>query len=310
MNRLSSIISILILSVSIAMISCSSSGDEAEAEMESYGFAYDLTAPDADYELPDDLDEISGISWYNHNKLACIQDEKGIIYLFDEVTEGISGSYPFARHGDYEDITVYQDTAWVLKSNGTIYKVTNFAGSGRETFIIPTALSSRNDTEGMAYDISEKVLLISCKNEPSIDGKERFDGFRAIYRFEANDNKLEEKPGYLIDPEWFNDLAENTYVKRVSLSLVRKLQLARNNIFNPSGLAIHPLEDDLYVISAFPGRLIVMKRDGSVSHIKTLDKRIFRQPEGISFSSGGDLYISNEGDNGRGNILKFKYQPE
>jgi hypothetical protein len=53
-----------------------------------------------------------------------------------------------------------------------------------------------------------------------------------------------------------------------------------------------------------------MKRDGSVSHIKTLDKRIFRQPEGISFSSGGDLYISNEGDNGRGNILKFKYQPE
>jgi len=309
MNRLPSIISILILSVSIAMISCSSSGDEAEAEMESYGFAYDLTAPDADYELHDDLDEISGISWYSHNKLACIQDEKGIIYLFDEVTGEITGSYPFARHGDYEDIAIYHDTAWVLKSNGTIYKVINFAGSGRETFIIPTALSTRNDTEGMAYDIIEKVLLIACKNVPSIDEKEKFDGFRAIYHFGANDNKLEEKPEYLIDTEWFNNSTENTYFKRVSLSLARKLQLAKNNVFNPSGLAIHPLKGDLYVISAFPGKLIIMKRDGSVSHIKTLDKRIFRQPEGISFSSEGDMYISNEGINGRGNILKFKYQP-
>ncbi len=277
--------------------------------MESYGFAYDLTAPDADYELHDDLDEISGISWYSHNKLACIQDEKGIIYLFDEVTGEITGSYPFARHGDYEDIAIYYDTAWVLKSNGTIYKVTNFAGSGRETFIIPTALSTRNDTEGMAYDIIEKVLLIACKNVPSIDEKEKFDGFRAIYHFGANDNKLEEKPEYLIDTEWFNNSTENTYFKRVSLSLARKLQLAKNNVFNPSGLAIHPLKGDLYVISAFPGKLIVMKRDGSVSHIKTLDKRIFRQPEGISFSSEGDMYISNEGINGRGNILKFKYQP-
>ena len=310
MTRLLINICILILTVPGVMNSCSTAGHDAISAQRAQKLAYDINSPDTDYELQPILREISGISWYRENKIACIQDEKGIIYLFDEVTEGISGSYPFARHGDYEDITVYQDTAWVLKSNGTIYKVTNFAGSGRETFIIPTALSSRNDTEGMAYDISEKVLLISCKNEPSIDGKERFDGFRAIYRFDANDNKLEEKPGYLIDPEWFNDLAENTYVKRVSLSLARKLQLARNNIFNPSGLAIHPLEDDLYVISAFPGRLIVMKRDGSVSHIKTLDKRIFRQPEGISFSSGGDLYISNEGDNGRGNILKFKYQPE
>ena len=310
MTRLLFNICILILTVPGVMNSCSTAGHDAISAQRAQKLAYDINSPDTDYELQPILREISGISWYRENKIACIQDEKGIIYLFDEVTEGISGSYPFARHGDYEDITVYQDTAWVLKSNGTIYKVTNFAGSGRETFIIPTALSSRNDTEGMAYDISEKVLLISCKNEPSIDGKERFDGFRAIYRFDANDNKLEEKPGYLIDPEWFNDLAENTYVKRVSLSLARKLQLARNNIFNPSGLAIHPLEDDLYVISAFPGRLIVMKRDGSVSHIKTLDKRIFRQPEGISFSSGGDLYISNEGDNGRGNILKFKYQPE
>ncbi|MEZ4996324.1 MAG: hypothetical protein R2758_02180 [Bacteroidales bacterium] len=124
--------------------------------MESYGFAYDLTAPDADYELPDDLDEISGISWYNHNKLACISRMRRNNLPLLMKTEGISGSYPFARHGDYEDITVYQILLWVLKSNGTIYKVTNFAGSGRETFIIPTALSSRNDTEGMAYDISEK----------------------------------------------------------------------------------------------------------------------------------------------------------
>ena len=101
MNRLSSIISISILSASLVLSSCSHSGDEAYPEMEGYGFAYDLTAPDAHYELHDDLYEISGISWYSHNKLACIQDEKGIIYLFDEVTGKISDSYPLAKNGDY-----------------------------------------------------------------------------------------------------------------------------------------------------------------------------------------------------------------
>ena len=32
------------------------------------------------------------------------------------------------------------------------------------------------------------------------------------------------------------------------------------------------------------------------------------QAEGISFEEDGDMYISNEGGDGKGNILKFKHK--
>ncbi len=41
--------------------------------------------------------------------------------------------------------------------------------------------------------------------------------------------------------------------------------------------------------------------------IKQLDKKTFRQPEGICFDPEGNLFISNEGQGGKANILIFKY---
>lgn len=312
MTRLFSNITVFILAVFSVLNSCSTVGQDVDATPGSQGFAYDITSPDTAYQLEQILREISGISWYRQNKIACIQDEQGIIFLSDEEAGEISDSYPFGKDGDYEDIAVYHDTAWVLKSNGTIYKVTNFTGDNRKTFIYPTPLSARNDTEGLAYDVSENNLLIACKNQPAIKGKDELTGFKAIYRFGVYNNKLEEQPAYLIDPERFNDFEETGYFKRISLNLAKKLRLTENTVFNPSGVAIHPIEDELYIISATPtpGKLIIMNRDGNIRQIETLDKRTFRQPEGICFSPEGDLYISNEGKKGRGNILKFKYNPE
>lgn len=292
------------------MNSCSTAGHDAISAQRAQKLAYDINSPDTDYELQPILREISGISWYRENKIACIQDEKGIIFLFDEETGEISDSYSFGKHGDYEDIATDRDTAWVLESNGTIYKVTNFTADNREIFIYKTPLSTRNDTEGLAFDARKNNLIIACKNQPSIKEKLKLTGYKAIYRFRTSDNKLKEKPEYLIDSKWFKDFEETKYFKKVSLDLAKKLQLAENTVFNPSGLAIHPLEDDIYIISTTPGRLIVMNRNGKIKYIEALDKSIFRQPEGICFSPEGDLYISNEGNNGRGNILKFKYRPK
>ena len=46
-------------------------------------FPYDLRNPDTAYYLPSYLEEISGISCYKKNKIACVQDEDAIIYIFD-----------------------------------------------------------------------------------------------------------------------------------------------------------------------------------------------------------------------------------
>jgi uncharacterized protein YjiK len=308
MTRLFSYTTILIIALSCISNSCSSTSNDAHTRG-SQKFSYNLALPDADYKLESALREISGISWYRNNNIACIQDEQAVIYMFDTQKERISDSYSFGKHGDFEDIAVNNDTAWILESNGTIYKVAKFTDKSRETFIYPTILSAKNDTEGLVYDLKRKNLLIACKNQASYSGHEKLTGYKAIYRFETNDNKLKESPEFLINLAQFNDYEGTSYFKNISLKLAKKMGLTGNSWFQPSGLAIHPFNENIYIISANPQILLVIDRNGDIRNIIPLDKHTFKQPEGICFSPEGDLYISNEGGNGRGNILKFNYIP-
>ena len=78
--------------------------------------------------------------------------------------------------------------------------------------------------------------------------------------------------------------------------------------FAPSALAIHPVTHDIYVISSAGKQLLVLSADGNIKESHQLTSKQFKQPEGMAFAANGDLYISNEGKGGEGNILLFPYQ--
>jgi WD40 repeat protein len=78
--------------------------------------------------------------------------------------------------------------------------------------------------------------------------------------------------------------------------------------FAPSALAIHPLTNEIYVISSVHKQLLVLSSDGTIKETHQLTSKQFIQPEGMAFAANGDLYISNEGRGGDGNILHFRYQ--
>lgn len=78
--------------------------------------------------------------------------------------------------------------------------------------------------------------------------------------------------------------------------------------FAPSALAIHPLTHEIYVISSVSKQLLVLSVDGKIKETHQLTGKQFKQPEGMAFAANGDLYISNEGRGGDGNILLFRYQ--
>jgi DNA-binding beta-propeller fold protein YncE len=78
--------------------------------------------------------------------------------------------------------------------------------------------------------------------------------------------------------------------------------------FAPSGIAIHPATKDIYVISSAGKQLLILSAAGKIKSSHKLNSKHFTQPEGISFSANGDLYISNEGKGGNGNILLFRYK--
>jgi uncharacterized protein YjiK len=298
---------VFVLTAFLSLFSfCRSNSPEMISSQED-PFAYDLENPVERFKLPAYLEEISGLSYYGKGKIACVQDEKAIIYVLNLDQEKISKKYDFGEDGDYEDIVVSGKTAYVLRNNGHIYRIKNFKKKERKVKKFNTPLKEKNDTEGMAFDPLSNSLLIACKGSPSIHKEELYTGYKAIYRFDLGEKKLVETPHFLVDLERLDSYMDRSAFTRLSVQVAKRLRLVESETsFQPSGIAIHPQYGEIYIISSVGKLLIVLNRRGKVLDVKELDPKIFRQPEGICFSPGGDLFISNEGKGGKGYILKFK----
>lgn len=271
-------------------------------------FPYDLSNPATIYKLPEYLEEISGVSYYKEDKIACVQDEKANIYILNLEKEKIVSKDNFGGDADFEDIAIVGKTAFVLRNNGEIYKIENFRNKDRKVKKYKTPLSRKNDTEGLAFDLVTNSLFIACKGSPSIEKENIYRGYKAIYRFDLEEKKLNKTPHFLIDLKKIDTYKDYSFFTKFSIKIAKRLHLIADEIsFNPSGIAIHPFYDEIYIISNIEKMLMVLDRNGKVLDLQDLDGKIFRQPEGICFSPYGDLFISNEGQGGKGYILKFKY---
>ncbi len=70
------------------------------------------------WELPSELKEISGIAYLDEQRFACVQDEQGIVYIYNTAKKAIEQKIPFAGAGDFEGLTLVDKTAWVVRSDG------------------------------------------------------------------------------------------------------------------------------------------------------------------------------------------------
>lgn len=251
---------------------------------------YDLKNPKMRWELPGKLEEISGLSYYRHNQLGCIQDEKGILFLYDLDKEDIVDEWKFGEKGDYEGVEIVDDMAYILRSDGEIICYDMESGDSKK---IKTQLSGKNDAEGLGYLSESGELLIACKEQPGIK-KEDLKNSRAIYRMKLSDKEVKKHDRYLIEGGSYNKMLDE-----------KGLSKKKHKPFKPSGIAVHPETGDIFVIGTVGKMMLVMNRKGKIVDLIPLDPEIFIQPEGIAFSPEGDLYISSEGRGKKGYILKF-----
>ena len=276
-----------------------------------YTFPYNLSSPDKKTKLPSDLREISGIQSLGDGLIAAVEDEHGIIYIIDFNSGEIEKEIDFGDNGDYEGLAIVGSTAWVLKSKGDLYRVKDYkkGKDQRKTKKFETALSKSNDTEGLAYDAYNNRLLIACKGHPYLnyrDGKHT----KAVYAFDLEQTDLDPDPVLLIDLKRIQDIKDYNWFSSIGISIMSRLDENKGDVsFQPSDIAIHPLSGNYYIIGAVGDLLLVYTPDGILLAAVDLSDMVFRQAEGISFSAKGNLYISNEGGDGKANILKFKPIP-
>ena len=80
---------------------------------------------------------------------------------------------------------------------------------------------------------------------------------------------------------------------------------ANGKNFKPSGIAVHPKTGQTFIIASDGKKLLVLSEKGQKEALISLNPKTYRQPEGICFSPDGDLFISSEGKDGDGYILRF-----
>ena len=237
--------------------------------------------------LPDILEEVSGIAWLSENTFACVQDEIGHIFIYDTQLNTIINDIKFDGAGDYEDITINNYDAYILRSDGLIYEILDYNSKDRNISKIKTPFTEKNNMESLTFDKQNKRLLLTPKDKDL--GKKRI---KSIYQIPLQTKSFDTIP--IIDIDLKSKKLESSKSKKVEKTL------------RPSAIAVHPLTQDIYVLDSKNLQLLILHSNGEILKMYNLNKHDFAQPEGITFSTDGHLFISNEANKNNANILEVE----
>ena len=275
-------ISSLIIAGFFVLLFARCNGDD-RAKYESPD-GYDFSSPWI-LKLPIELDEISGIAYYpKDTSVFAINDEFGYLYKIHLMGNREIRKWKFSNAGDYEELALIDTIFYAMQSNGNI-EVFTFGENGTVLKFDAYFPAKGNEFEILYYDSATHILSMVCKD--------------------CDSDKKKSLTKYHFDPvsKTFLDSTSSIDVKKIAIMMGEK-----GLKFKPSGAAIHPITKELYIISAVNDMLVITDGQGEPRISYRIDEKLFKQPEGLTFTPEGDLLISNESaDKGVANILLFKY---
>ncbi len=244
------------------------------------------------WDMPVELNEISGISWFSENKIACVQDEDGILYIYNLSTALIEHQTNFSKAGDFEGLAIVDSTAYVLESSGEIFEISNFLKTDFTVKSYKTSFTGKNNMESLGLDLKNNRLLLTAKNKDP-----QSNDYKGIYAFDLATKTISKNP-----------------ILKIALNdAVFQIKDADDDVdktpsFLPSDIDINPADGKIYVLQSNPPQVLIMDSLSKPKIIHYFHSETFPQPEGLTFSPEGTLYISNEGKNGTANILEVQFK--
>ena len=250
---------------------------------------YDINTP-VKFVMKEALREISGITFLNGNyeTMYAVEDEAGKLYSFTLGSQKLSYSN-FHERDDFEDVTVLNNNTFaILKSNGSILLIpaTEIGKKNIDSLQEYKKVLPEGEYEGL-FAAGDKLFAL-CKNCPGDKGTKEVSVFT-----------MEQVNG-----------ASLSVIKtfKVDISMVETDGGKGKAEFHPSCLSKNPVTKEWFIISAVNKVMVILDEQWKVKAFYPLNPSIFKQPEGLTFNSKGDMYISNEGGKGSANILMFRYR--
>lgn len=239
--------------------------------------------------LSEELAEISGIAW-TQNKLLAIEDESSVIFELDPSSGKILKKEKFEKNRDVEDILVNDSEAWILRSNGNLYRVSHFFTDSSATTIFEFPVKESRDLEAFVLSQDKSSILLFCKVCEWDENPDR----SSVFRFSLETLSYEDKPVLSV---------EKSQLKSILPKKWKKVKM------QPSAAAFHPITGELYLLSATDKWLMVLDQQWNPVSFHFLDPKYFWQAEGMTFDPSGNLFISNEESIKSANWLYFPYTP-
>ncbi|MCC8360405.1 SdiA-regulated domain-containing protein [Salinimicrobium sediminilitoris] len=252
------------------------------SELQHETFRYEILEK---WELPKALNEVSGIAWIGDNRIACVQDEDGIIFLYNLKDSKIEEEIEFGNGGDYEGIAVVEKDAYVLRSDGIILEVSDYLGKDPQVQRHVTNISQLPgiNIEGLCADPANDRLLLAVKE------RKNCDEYKEVFAFNLNKKASDENAFFSID-------LSDPIFKNVDEKFSEK--------FTPGEMNIHPITGEFFILDGTRPKLLITENDGRPKELFMLKLKDFGNPEGLTFNPEGELYISNEAEDGPASILK------
>ena len=280
-------------------------------------------APIRAFALPPILQEVSAVTGVDEHTVACLQDEKGIVFLIDVRDGSVRASLPFGPDGDYEGLARVGQDYFVLRSDGLLARVTP-RSSGlaiAESFALQTP---NHDREGLCHDAANHVLLLAPKDVVKPDAADAPDAApedrrraaaerkaardrRTLFAFDLQTSRLREEPALRLSVAELraaaeargDDLPTRTDRRGGERSALRLLF---------SCVAVEPRTGWIWLLSAVDRVLLAVDRDGTLQALHRLEAELLPKPEGVTFLPGGEMVLTSEGVDGPGRLVVYRRQ--
>jgi uncharacterized protein YjiK len=251
------------------------------------------------------LREISGLTTAPDGRLFAHDDEKAIIFQLDSRSGKVIKKFQIGKkkpiRGDFEGICYTSTDLFLVNSAGSIFQFPEGEdGDEVEYTKHNTWLNNEYDVEGLCFDPKANALLLVCKGYAGPD----YQQMRAIYSFDLDSMRLQKSPRYLISIPEVIQKTPNTFNRK----LAEFFLLLDPKNFAPSGIELHPLNGNIFILSARSRMLIEMDATGRILGVVELKASQHPQPEGITFLPDFTMIISDEGVESRATITLYSLE--
>ena len=247
---------------------------------------YDFERRTGRFDLPNRLDEVSGLAMTPDGRLFAHDDEVGTLHEIDPTAESVGKRFYVGAdriRADFEGLAIVDDRFFLISSLGLLYEFREAADREASPYrVTDLGIGSSCEVEGLDYDAVDDALFVACKRvTPDPEAI-------VVHRVP-------------LDPER----------DRLSPIVVPKSQLGAFDLgsnFSPSAIAITS-SGTFLLVAAAEEKLIEVDRSGRIVAGVRLPRNRHPQPEGLAIGPDGTLYIADEQNGQDARITLYALRP-